>query len=99
MTDKKRGGDSVPPEARRRGGMDTLFSAPWFDEAQQAAGGGGGSEGNADLPTLEEEKPKRSNTVLYVVLGVAVLVLFPMLLCGLSVIAGAIWYATNLGLI
>ena len=94
MTDKKRGGDSVPPEARRRGGMDTLFSAPWFDEnAPQAAGDG------ADLPTLEEEKPKKPNIVLYVVLGVAVLVLLPMLLCGLSVIGGAIWYATNAGLI
>ncbi len=95
MTDRKRGGDSVPPEARRRGGMDTLFSAPWFDEAAQQAAGGDG----ADLPTLEEEKPKKRNVVLYVVLGVAVLVLLPMLMCGFSVLAGAIWYATQAGLI
>ena len=29
------GGAPLPVEARRRGGMDTLFSAAWFDDDQE----------------------------------------------------------------
>ena len=80
MSQDQKRGDSVPPEARRRGGMDTLFSAPWFDE-----------EAAAKLEPATEEVPKKSNTLLIVAV-VAVILLVPIGLCGLSVLGGVAWW-------
>ena len=87
-----------PAEAKRRGGMDTLFSAPWFDDAAA----GGDAAGLANAPTEEvsasaEVVPvKKSNTMLLVVVGVVVLVVLPALLCGATAVLGAAyWFMTG----
>lgn len=81
MSQDQKRGDSVPPEARRRGGMDTLFSAPWFDE-----------EAAAKLEPATEEVPKKKTNTLLIAAVVALIVLVPMGLCGLSVLGGLAFY-------
>ncbi|MCB9685235.1 MAG: hypothetical protein H6738_06560 [Alphaproteobacteria bacterium] len=81
MSQEQKRGDSVPPEARRRGGMDTLFSAPWFDE-----------EAAANLEPATEEAPKKKSNTLLIVVVVAVILLVPIGLCGLSVVGAAGWW-------
>ena len=77
------------PVDKRRGGMDTLFSAPWFD--------GDGAAANApteEVPAVVEAEPpaKKSNTMLLVVAGVVVFVLLPALLCGALGVLGGVYY-------
>jgi hypothetical protein len=78
---------NFPDEAKRRGGMDTLFSAPWFDE-----------NAPAEEVAVPEEPPKRSNTTMLVVAAVVVLVVLPSLSCGaLGVLGGVYYYVTGGG--
>ena len=72
-----------PAEAKRRGGMDTLFSAPWFDENEAA------------VP--EEVPPKKSSTTLLIVAAVVVLVVLPSLLCGALGVLGGVYYYVSAG--
>jgi hypothetical protein len=86
---------SLPPEARRRGGMDTLFSAAWFDEE---AAKGGATPAGADRPAAPpsvsevEPAPKKSNTTLFVVLGLVVVLVLGGLACAGVVGAAGVWY-------
>jgi hypothetical protein len=89
---------SLPPEARRRGGMDTLFSAAWFDEdAAKSGNTPGGADRAAAAPSssrvsVEPEAPKKSNTLMFVVIGVVVVLVLGGLACtGVAGVAGA-WY-------
>lgn len=96
MSDKDK--NSLPPEARRRGGMDTLFSAAWFDEdakggtpqgADRASDGPSGAKASAEA---EADPPKKSNTALFVGLAVVGILLIGGAVCAGVVGAGAAWY-------
>ena len=41
----------LPAEARRRGGMDTLFSAAWFDDEKE------GGEGDKSVAPVRRPAP------------------------------------------
>jgi hypothetical protein len=84
-----------PAEARRRGGMDTLFSAPWFDDA----GGDASRAPTEELARSEDAAPRRrSSALVLVVAGVIVFVLLPSLLCGaLGVLGGVYYYLSGAG--
>ncbi len=57
------GGSPLPVEARRRGGMDTLFSAAWFDEDQETAS-------QAALPPRPPAAPKGPPDPLVIAIAV-----------------------------
>lgn len=82
MSEERKRADSAPPEARRRGGMDTLFSAPWFDE--EAA--------KLAEPATEEAPKKGGPSTLLIVAVIAVVILVPFGLCGLSFLVGVLFY-------
>jgi hypothetical protein len=85
----------VPAEAKRRGGIDTLFSAPWFDENAPPPGG---DASLANVTTEEVGAPKRSTTLALVAVGVVALVVLPILVCGgLGAIGGIYYYLAATG--
>jgi hypothetical protein len=103
MSNEKDGKGSQPPEARRRGGMDTLFSAAWFDEeaaakakAQSTPGGAERAEGPDGA--VDEPAPQKSKTVLFVGIGLVAALLIGGVLCaGILGGAGAWYYASSAG--
>ena len=92
-SDKKRGGaGSLPPEAKRRGGMDTLFSAAWFDDepAKGAAPAASDAPASKSAPPASRgggisaplEEPKGSNTWIFVTVLLVLGLGAGMLMCG-----------------
>ncbi len=94
--------ESMPPEARRRGKVDTLFSAEWFEgesamspeEMAEKVRGALGADAVQIRPVerAAEAQGIRRQTVILLVVAVALIMLAIGAVLGLAVAAGVAYF-------